>query len=1758
VEKAYKKYLDEYTEVSRLTIAGGYVYTKDMLPDGPRRLVLFGRTKTDPRRYYFRRAEFGDSVKPTAAWEPWQPVNVQIDADHVHPVHAFGRVFVFWADATDTLPDDPGSTTVVVADDRQVSGQQTKTQRVGIRYSFYNLNHEWVPMQTLGTGPKEAGTISDITVLVRPRVKDDTGRMSIAVSCSYTVTAPDTGTDTPPERHRAAVLFDLNPELYADDLLDPDDPSGLTAAGVAVMTDIETSNAAAATAGQVSWIFADRVDPLGIVRFDHPEGANGLSWFSVDHKGGSFLCRPTLSPGPSGVSKPLLRNTDRLPQQAPVDAAVELSGGTRFFFDDTAHTFTTAAINGSPGDPSGIGWRWGRRPTVLPGDALVGGVLTGVDAVIARGEQTFVLYGGRYVRFTGTPFRLIEEGYPKDLATNTDNLPQWTKVDAAFTGRDGLEYYISRTLGKIATGDPATRTLEITDLKDNWTKKIDGITDVDAVLVTGDATFVISGSKFVTFSHSALKDGNYDKPDFAAKGISENTDGLPKGGQIDAAVRISQTTYFFDNAAGRYTAISGNDRRTYPIVSTQSKIADQRAVDAAWLGGQHLYLTRETQYVRYTLAGDTVPDVIDEGYPKDLPRKVDAAFTRNGVVYLFSDTGYAKMAADAEPNSMPQLTPTAAAWAELPRASAPPFDAALDSKDALFLVLGSDYVTYPKTGDVWQPYERSALPFELIRLTTGTASELNRRLLSGGVPALLDLASQEIDEVRVSIQSEPGTVVVRADMVDKTRLPAGTHLDFGSANGLYYWEIFFHAPMLIAQALNEAQRFEYAKQWYEYVFDPTNPDSYWRFLPFLGIDLRGLAGSVSADLAELGGRRGVVSLEKALTPVLNWLRDLAPAALQNRAPLTPVEVTALERLTSADTQRDVETALRNLPAKLSDAQRAAVDSLRERMAMIADLGQQFGRLGDRDGLLKAYYENPFDPYAIADVRPIAYRRAVVMNYIDNLLDWADMLFRQYTPESVDEARMLYILAYDLLGERSELGPRPRPAVESFEGLEDAPGDLDLVGYLTAGGALLEGGGAVHAGVADGYFEIPDNAALEEYRSRVVDRLRKIRQSLTILGISQPLPLFEPPLDPMALVRSVAAGTSPEAAAAAVTAAPPAYRFGVVFRRAQDSVDKLRQYAGQLADAFDRRDAEQLSLLQNRQEAAILGLTREIKQAQILIAEEQVAELTDAQSAARQRESHYQGLINAGMSALEQAQLDLMATGAAAHFAASVIKIASSIASALPQIKAGPFILGVESGGDEAGNSLSEAAEISESLAEGFSMAGEVLGIKAQYERGAEDWAVQLQTAQNDIVQIGHQLTGANHQLAIARHEAASLELEIAHNQAIADFLRNKFGTAELYGWMAGQLSRLYFQAYDMAHETAMQAQRAFQFERGVPEAQADFIRPSYWDSRRAGLLAAETLALDLERLGKAYYDTDTRGLEITKQVSLRELNPLALLQLRRSGSCEFTLTEAEFDHDFPGHYCRQLRTLTVAFLDADRQPLWVNATLTQLTHKTVLQADTRAVQHLLDPKGPPPESVRADWRPSQEIALSQVDGDNNGLFELRYDDDRYLPFERTGAVSTWRLQRSGRLTAHPDDVVITVKYTALNGGTVFANAVRGMLRPYPAARFIDVAREFPDEWTAFLTEDTRELRLPLTPDLFPGMGSRQIGAIYPTYDVADGTTARLTLNGNQNVTLNDATLQETPGLTIGADPSSPLTFVLDGDKEALHNVGLVLTYQAQV
>ena len=67
--------------------------------------------------------------------------------------------------------------------------------------------------------------------------------------------------------------------------------------------------------------------------------------------------------------------------------------------------------------------------------------------------------------------------------------------------------------------------------------------------------------------------------------------------------------------------------------------------------------------------------------------------------------------------------------------------------------------------------------------------------------------------------------------------------------------------------------------------------------------------------------------------------------------------------------------------------------------------------------IEKYKRDPFNPHAIARLRPSAYQKAIVMRYIDNLLDWGDYLFAQDSTESINEATMLYVLAADILGRR---------------------------------------------------------------------------------------------------------------------------------------------------------------------------------------------------------------------------------------------------------------------------------------------------------------------------------------------------------------------------------------------------------------------------------------------------------------------------------------------------------------------------------------------------------------------------------------------------------------------------------------------------------------------------------------------------------------------------------------------------------------------
>ncbi|WP_439657618.1 hemopexin repeat-containing protein [Lentzea sp. HUAS TT2] len=1607
VRAAYKRYLDEYTEVSRLTIAGGYVYTEDDAAAGARKLVLFGRTRTQPHRYYYRAAQFRDGETLSTAWEPWERVDLAIDADRVDPVHAFGRVFVFWPVVEAVTPDTTATT--VLTEPVKGGGQKVTAPppkyRIKICYSFRNLNQEWVPAQLLAVSTRESSSVSELRLHVKASrtVPGGDSHDSILVQCSYR--------DGDVRENWATTL---TPELY-----------GLPATGTVVTPPRLVDP---------TYIFAEPIgvpagspvpDPAAIVQFNAPVDSTDGPWLSIDHKGGSFLCRPIVAPALLPAVRPLKNNPDNLPTSlTSIDAAFELPDGTRYYFDNSGPVYVVV-----PPDKNAT--RLTKRPTAER-FGLSGTVLsrTGrLDAAIRRGDHMFLFTGDEYYRCHKNSFPRPDEGYPKKLATNDDNLPRWSRVDAAVVQGDGRVVFYSREHHGLVSDADLGRTWEV-----GQRGKAPADADVQLLQDKGEL-YLVFGAQYAKIDKSGAVGGNYPRA------LAGNPDGLPQQAAAGPSFVLNGVSYWFDNAQRTFLLRAGGDT-TYPTRTffNSSLPARTGRVDAAYVEDGRLYLVSGSEYLRYTLdENGAVPDGHDDGYPKPLGGPVSAVINRGHHRYVFDGAEYGALPIDAEPDSVVARRPIAGNWEGLPAGFPGNHTGTLETASALYLFTSDGYLAYPK--DSPAPRETIAVAHEVIRLTSSTAFELNRRLLVGGIEALLAPDTQELDELPAfSAEKSDATTIRVQPETAKAGVPVGAHLDFDSANGLYYWEIFFHAPMLIAQALNGAQRFEEARRWVEHVFDPTVRERPWRFLPF----------HESPD------------------------RDAVEAA------------------------------------------------------------------SDRAALLEAYRDDPFDPHAIAQLRPESYRRATVMSYVDNLLDWGDLLFRQYTAESVDEARMLYIFAYDLLGKRPyDLGPRLLPGTSTYDKLDEVAG-------LTLDGVLLEGSGAVHAGVADPYFHVPGNSVFLEYWNRVEDRLGKIRASMDILGISRPLPLFAPPADVASLVRAAASGASIEQVVATTAASVPAYRFTFLHRAALDLTDRCRQLGSDLLAAFDRRDTEELALLQNRQEAAILALTREVKLNQIEAAQETLRELQAAQAGAGERIRHYEHLIGVGASPLQIAQLTAMSAGAASHFAASGLKIAAAAASAGPQNYIGPFIAGTSWGSDQLGEALDKGSEVAESLGEGLSMLGEVFGARAEQLRQEEDWRLQLATSRADAEQIGHQVLGAELQVGIARQELAVLDRQAAHLGEVTTFLTGKFAGHQLYGWMATRLSGLYFQTYHLAYELARSAEKAYHFERGTEDA---FVQPTHWDSHRNGLLAAEALAADLGRLGQAYTAGAGRNLEITKRLSLVELDPMALLALRGNGTSEFTLSEDLYDRDFPGHYRRQIRTVSVTFETADG-PIGVPATLTQLDNKIVLAPDPKAVRYLLDPKGTPPESLRGDWRPSRQIALSDVeDGrENNGMFELRYDDDLYLPFEGTGAVSRWRLT-ARRVPTGLLDVTITVKYTAEQGGETFGTAVSGMLRPRPAARYLDVATEFPNEWAAFTGGDTDRLPLPITPGHLPGITGRQITGVHATYGLATATPARFLLNGDTRLALDNGQLLNTPGLTTG-----DWTLVHEGGP--VTGLGLILTYRA--
>jgi len=908
---------------------------------------------------------------------------------------------------------------------------------------------------------------------------------------------------------------------------------------------------------------------------------------------------------------------------------------------------------------------------------------------------------------------------------------------------------------------------------------------------------------------------------------------------------------------------------------------------------------------------------------------------------------------------------------------------------------------------------------------------LTGALNSGGLSGLFTLENQQLTDAKLIIVGVIGgplsTFVAnnfesnykpdRAQVVQPYPVES---VDFNSTGSYskYNWELFFHIPIRIANALRREGRHEEAARWFHYVFDPMTPDTdtsekrAWRFLPFRDADTR--------------------SIEVTLKLLTYTGTD--PVELRNRA---------------------------NLQASIQE-----------------------------------WLEQPFNPHLIARRRYVAYMKSVFMQYLDNLIEWADKLFDRDTLEAVNEATQLYVLAGNLLGPRPERVPAPGPvAPETYQtlrtrldALSNAQVDLETrLPFTQLFGAGTGTIGQLTRLPQTLYFCLPQNDRLLAYWDTIADRLFKIRHCMSLDGTVRQLPLFDPPIDPMLLVESVAHGVDIGSVLNDLYAPLPRYRFSYMLQQALAMCNEVRSLGSLLLSVLEKRDAERLAALRAGNETQLLNQVKANKKLQVDEVEQSRQALDETARMTNARLQYYENLIQQGLIAEEIDQLGSLDKSNRQQAMASAIEASAQALNLIPNVSTGSESM-TSFGGSNLGAAASAVGKSVANEAAAHSYRASRASITGGHTRRAEEWHFQRDHAKRELAQIARQQTAARIRKEIAEADLRNHETSIEHARGIEEFLRTKFTNEALYGWMEEQLRGTFFQCYKAAYELARGAQRCFQYQLGTD---ATFVKYGAWDSSVRGLLAGETLYLQLKQMERAHTEQQTREFEITKSISILQLDPLALIELKETGACEMDVPEWLFDLDFAGHYFRRLKSVSVSIPAVVGPYTSLSATLTLLSSKV------REVSRVKGTYGDD-ENYRHDNVRVDAIAVSTGQNDS-GKFQLDFRDEKYLPFEGAGVISRWRLELPGKALELPgkpkqlrsfdydtiSDLILQFKYISRRDQTLAPQAAKELLAVLDAAgkgtlfRLFSLRHEFPNEWHNLKAGTTHTALLTLPKDRFP-------------------------------------------------------------------------------
>lgn len=547
-------------------------------------------------------------------------------------------------------------------------------------------------------------------------------------------------------------------------------------------------------------------------------------------------------------------------------------------------------------------------------------------------------------------------------------------------------------------------------------------------------------------------------------------------------------------------------------------------------------------------------------------------------------------------------------------------------------------------------------------------------------------------------------------------------------------------------------------------------------------------------------------------------------------------------------------------------------------------------------------------------------------------------------------------------------------------------------------------------------------------------------SLNIQGVKRTLSLFAPPIDPGMLVKARAMGISLDAILNSTSEKLPIYRFNVIVKLAVDMAKDACQMGRDLLAILEKQDAEQLQVFKAKCDKAVVAESKTVHEMEVKSLETEKVRLEEKKTA-KQNTSKKQKAMHL-VSTAEKKYQKLMEKVAKIQETVEKVRNIASATFKIPDFKYGSVVnafggprFDIESlGGTKLAENLVSAAESYAARFAQRQLDAAKTKLQAELERRKKEWLLEDEVADAEVVEVEKQEVVNEIKTQQVEKKHKSIENEILRSEQAYEVLSEKFTNNELYVWLEKELGKVFKQYVKLLLDVAKMAERVYHFEiDGKITSVCDFIKNDYWDNFRKGLLAPERILLDLRRMEKAYLENDVHEMEITRPISLKELQERAelyeydegfetpLTDVKANCSCEFQLTKSFFNKNFEGHSFQRIKDVQIFVkLSESSVPCYLNAELS-LTEALVYFG-----------KDLPLSLMVSDTTMATGLAYCQPDIDGKS-----YNSKKTGIFEGCGAISKWSLSISGiekdgndNSAEYPiEDVIIYLTYTARKGET---------------------------------------------------------------------------------------------------------------------------------